>query len=199
VPATFFLVRHAAHALLGKILVGCKIDVPLDDAGRAQAVVLAQRFAGERLRAIQSSPRKRALETARPIAERAGLQIEVEPALDEIDCGEWSGCSFEELRDDAQWQQWNRTRSTARPPGGESMLEVQQRMLGHLERAYAREPEAKMLMLSHGDVIRAAVLHYLKLPIDAYASFEIDPASVTTVAFDANGGKVVALNETVAA
>jgi broad specificity phosphatase PhoE len=194
VATTFFLVRHAAHALLGKILVGCRIDVCLDEAGRTQAGALAERFAGERLHGIQSSPRKRALQTAHPIAERAGLKIHIEPALDEIDCGEWSGRSFDDLRADVRWQQWNSERSSTRPPGGESMLEVQQRVVAHIERLSAREPETRMLIVSHGDVIRAAALYYLQLPIDAYASFDIDPASITTIRLDEAGGKVMALN-----
>jgi broad specificity phosphatase PhoE len=53
-------------------------------------------------------------------------------------------------------------------------------------------------MVSHGDVIRAALLHYLQRPIDAYHSFEIDPGSVTTLVIDDDGPKVVALNEAAA-
>jgi broad specificity phosphatase PhoE len=198
VSATFFLVRHGAHALLGKVLVGCKVDVCLDERGVEQAQALAERFAGERLVAVQSSPRKRAVQTARPIADRARLQIGIESAVDEIDCGEWSGRSFDDLRADPVWQQWNSVRSSTRPPGGESMREVQQRVVGHLERAHAHKPEARTLIVSHGDAIRAAVLHYMGLPIDAYADFEIDPGTVTTVVVAESGGKVVALNEAVA-
>jgi broad specificity phosphatase PhoE len=54
------------------------------------------------------------------------------------------------------------------------------------------------VVVSHGDVIRAAVLHYLKRPIDAYHTFEIDPGSITTLALDETGGKIIGLNEAVA-
>ena len=197
--ATFFLVRHGAHSLLGKVLVGCEVDVCLDERGHAQAEALAERFAGERLSGVQSSPRQRALETARPIAERVGRTVEIVQALDEIDCGDWSGRSFAELSSDACWQQWNSARSSTPPPGGESMLEVQQRIVAHLERTHARDREARTVVVSHGDVIRAAVLHYLKRPIDAYHTFEIDPGSITTLALDETGGEIIALNEAVAA
>jgi probable phosphoglycerate mutase len=147
---------------------------------------------------VQSSPRKRALETARPIARSDGLPTTIEPALDEIDCGAWSGRSFEELRDDPRWQQWNSSRSSTRPTDGESMQEVQRRIVDHIEHVHARAPEARIAMVSHGDVIRAALLHYLQRPIDAYHSFEIDPGSVTTLVIDDDGPKVVALNEAAA-
>ncbi len=196
--ATLFLVRHGAHALLGKVLVGCTLEICLDGHGRAQAEALGRHFAGERVSAVQSSPRQRALQTARPIAEGTGHAIDIEQALDEIDCGEWSGRSFEELHADPTWQQWNRARSSTRPPGGESMLEVQRRIVAHLEGAHARDRDARTVIVSHADVIRAAVLHYLKRPIDAYHTFEIDPGSITTLAIDESGGKVLALNEAVA-
>jgi probable phosphoglycerate mutase len=192
--ATFFLVRHGAHALLGKVLVGCTVEICLDEHGRAQAEALARHFAGERVSAVQSSPRQRALQTARPIAARTGHTIDMEQALDEIDCGDWSGRSFEELHADPTWQQWNTARSSTRPPGGESMVEVQRRIVAHLERAHARDRQARTVVVSHGDVIRAAVLHYLKRPIDAYHTFEIDPGSVTTLVLEQSGGKIVALN-----
>src|SRR4030088_1080135 len=97
VATTFFLVRHGAHALLDRVLVGCKVDVALDSTGRRQALALAERFANERINLVQASPRERARETARPIAERVGVTLEIEPAVDEIDCGAWSGGSFEEV------------------------------------------------------------------------------------------------------
>ena len=75
------------------------------------------------------------------------------------------------------------------------MVEVQRRIVAHLERAHARDRQARTVVVSHGDVIRAAVLHYLKRPIDAYHTFEIDPGSVTTLVLEQSGGKVVALNE----
>jgi probable phosphoglycerate mutase len=196
--ATFFLVRHGSHALLGKVLVGRQVDIALDERGHEQALWLAKRFGGACLSAVQSSPRKRALETARPIAQSNDLPTDIEQALDEIDCGAWSGRSFEELRDDPRWQQWNSARSSMRPPAGESMQEAQQRMVDHIEHTHAQAPGARIAMVSHGDVIRAAVLHYLQQPIDAYHSFEIDPGSVTTLVIDDDGPRVVALNEAAA-
>ena len=196
--ATFFLMRHGSHALLGKVLVGRQIDISVDERGHEEALLLAKRFSGAGLSAVQSSPRRRALETARPIAQTAGLSAEIEPALDEIDCGEWSGCAFEELRGDPRWQQWNSARGSTRPPSGESMQEAQQRMVDHIERTHAQAPGARIAMVSHSDIIRAALLYYLQRPIDAYHTFEIDPGSVTTLVIDNDGPRVVALNEAAA-
>jgi probable phosphoglycerate mutase len=130
-----------------------------------------------------------------PIAQSNDLPTDIEPALDEIDCGEWSGCAFAELRGDPRWQQWNSARGSTRPPSGESMQEAQQRMVDHIERTHAQAPGARIAMVSHGDIIRAALLHYLQRPIDAYHTFEIDPGSITTLVLDTSAARVVALNE----
>ena len=78
------------------------------------------------------------------------------------------------------------------------MQEAQQRMVDHIERTHAQAPGARIAMVSHSDIIRAALLHYLQRPIDAYHTFEIDPGSVTTLVIDNDGPRVVALNEAAA-
>lgn len=196
---TFFLVRHATHGLLERVLTGRMPQVHLADLGHAQARRLAQHFAGLNLAAIQSSPRERAEETARPIAQASGRPCEIVEALDEIDIGAWTGRSFADLANDPDWQAWNTRRSTARAPGGESMAEAQARLLAHLEATRARHPEGRVLLVSHADVIKAGLLHFLGASLDAYASFEIAPASISTLLLGEWGGKIVGLNERVAA
>jgi broad specificity phosphatase PhoE len=176
---TFYLVRHASCALLGQVLAGCALDVSLDQTGRRQVAALAKEFSRRRIGAVQSSPRRRTLQTARPIAERIGRPLEVEPALDEVDFGEWSGRRFTELAGDPRWRAWNESRGKERAPGGESMAEVQRRVVGHLERVRDRHPAAVVVVVSHCDVIRAALLYYRGQPLDAYAGISIPPAAVT--------------------
>jgi probable phosphoglycerate mutase len=177
---TFYLVRHASYALLGQVLAGCTLDVRLDQTGQRQVEALAKEFSRRRqIGAVQSSPRRRALETAGPIAGRLGRPLEVEQALDEVDFGEWSGRRFAELGHDPRWRAWNESRGKERAPGGESMAEVQRRVVAHLERVRDRVPGAIVVVVSHCDVIRAALLHYRGQPLDAYAGISIPPAAVT--------------------
>ena len=177
---TVYLVRHASYALLGQVLAGRGGDVSLDQTGQLQAEALAKAFSRrQRIGAVQSSPRRRALQTAGPIAERVGRPLEVEQALDEVDFGEWSGRRFAELGHDARWRAWNESRGKERAPGGESMAEVQRRVVAHLERVRDRVPGAMVVVVSHCDVIRAALLHYRGQPLDAYAGISIPPAAVT--------------------
>jgi broad specificity phosphatase PhoE len=189
--AIIFLVRHGAHALLDRVLVGCKVDIPLDSIGRQQARALAERFSRERVDIVQSSPRARARQTAGQIAERVGVTLEVA----EIDCGKWSGRSFEELASERAWREWNVRRSVSRAPGGESMAEVQRRAVGHIECLRVAHPAGRVVIVSHCDVIRSIVLHYREQSLDAYGEVAIGPATVTTLIFDARGGGVAASGE----
>jgi probable phosphoglycerate mutase len=191
----FFLVRHAAHELVDRILCGRMPGVSLGEEGRAQARRVAERLARERIAAIHTSPLERAQETAAPIAEGLRLAPEVHEALNEIALGEWAGRSFEDLSQDPRWQSWNSARAMSRPPGGESMLEVQARAVGHLERARAAHPDQAVVLVSHADVIKAALLYFLGMPIDGYRLFDISPASISTLVVGDWGAKVLSMNE----
>lgn len=193
--ATILLVRHAAHTQLGRVLSGRTGDVPLSAAGRAQADRLAQRLGSERIDAVQASPVRRARETAQAIAVVARVSAEPAEPLNEIDFGAWSGRDFAALEEDSAWHDWNSRRGAAMPPGGEPMLAVQQRVLAHLRSVAERASDAVVAMVSHADVIRAAVAGILGLPLDRILGFDIDPASVTRIVAGNWGERVVSLNE----
>ncbi|HYZ32187.1 MAG TPA: histidine phosphatase family protein [Crenalkalicoccus sp.] len=197
--ATLLLIRHAAHARVAEVLCGRMDGVHLDAAGRAQAAALGARLAGEALAAVCTSPLPRAVETAEAIARPHGLVPERMEDLTEIAFGDWTGRPFAALRDDPDWQRWNAMRASARPPGGEAMAEVRDRVLRGLQVLAARHPEARMAVVSHADVIKAAVAGILGLSLDAHDRFEIAPASVSTVVLWPGGGKVLGLNAAEAA
>lgn len=189
------LVRHAAHDLLGRILVGRAPGVSLNGTGRRQADALAARFAALPIQSVLSSPRERARETAAPIARGHGLDVLVAPELDEVDCGSWTGWSFAALDPDPQWRQYNRLRSTTQTPDGEFMLEVQARAVRLAERLRLVSPRHQLVLVSHGDVIRAMLLHYLCMPIDAVHRLEVAPASITTLRLGDREPLLLRLNE----
>ncbi len=79
------------------------------------------------------------------------------------------------------------------------MLEAQARIVRAMERLRDAYGERSVVLVSHGDVIKAALLYHLGLPIDAYSRFDIDPASVSTLAVGSWGSKIIRMNEVVAA
>jgi probable phosphoglycerate mutase len=195
VTTSFFLVRHAAHELPETVLVGRTPGVALAPVGRRQAEFLASRLSREAVTKVHSSPQQRALETAEPIAVRTGLRVERTPALDEVDFGDWTGSGFEELTADPAWRSWNERRSSARAPGGESMSEAQTRVLRHIDQTRREAPGGRIVLVSHAEIIRAAILFYLGLPLDAFGKIEVGLASLSRVVAGDWGAKLVSLNE----
>ncbi len=189
-----FLVRHGATDAIGREITGRRAGVPLNAEGERQAQLLAAHFARERISSIHSSPLERAQQTARPIAARLGLEIETAPALDEIDVGEWTGGTLETLRERSDWMLWNAFRSCGRPPGGESMLEVQSRMVGFIGDLHESQEGGRHVLVGHGDPIKAAIFYYLGLPLDFIMRLEVSPASVSALTIDAAGPRVLFLN-----
>lgn len=194
--ALIHLVRHAQHAELGSVLSG-RSDIGLSDEGRSEAERLATRIAALAPAAIHSSPRRRAVETAAILARLLRLAVTPESALDEIDFGTWTGRRFAELAADPTWTHWNEARGAALPPGGESMADATGRAVARIEVIVAEAP-GPVLLVSHGDVIRGIVAHYLGLPLDRLLAFDVDPASLTTLSVGSWGGRLVTLNERVA-
>jgi probable phosphoglycerate mutase len=172
--------------------------VHLSTPGQAQARRLAERLGGERIASVQTSPLERARETAEPIAERIGEPVDICDAVTEIDVGAWTGLSFDALSGDPRWRAWNSARSVSRPPDGETMLEVQARIVGTMEHLRTIFRDTGVVLVSHGDVIKTALLYHLGLPIDAYGRFDIEPASISVLAVGDWGSKVLRMNEVVA-
>ena len=196
---TFFLVRHAAHDRVGTVLCGRMQGISLGEDGRLQARALADRFVSENVVSVYTSPLERAVETAEPIAARIGKRLERSSDIIEIDFGAWSGKSFDMLADDPLWSTWNSSRSTTRPPQGETMLEAQVRIVRTMERLRHLHAGASVILVSHSDVIKAALLYHLGMSIDAYARLEVSPASISTLVVGEWGSKVLRMNEVIAA
>ncbi|AZO28722.1 histidine phosphatase family protein [Mesorhizobium sp. M1B.F.Ca.ET.045.04.1.1] len=195
---TFFLIRHAAYDDVDRYLAGRLEDVKLCRAGQEQALRLARRMAREPIAAILSSPRKRTLETAKSIAVACELeQISIRQELDEIDYGAWSGKTFEELKGDAAWRMWNDQRQNARTPNGETMQDTQQRVVGLMDALRQQTPSCYVALISHADVIKAAVCKVLGLQLGDCFRFDIEPASITTIVHGDWGSKLIRLNEIV--
>src|SRR5215210_1380847 len=103
----FILVRHAAHDLISTTITGRMPGVHLSETGRAAAERLAEQLGALPVDHILSSPLDRARETAEPLSRRLGLPVQIAPDFNEIDTGEWTGLTFNELAPRSDWQHWN--------------------------------------------------------------------------------------------
>jgi probable phosphomutase (TIGR03848 family) len=194
----FLLIRHANCDPVGHSIAGRKAGIHLSATGRTEAMALGERLSRLQITSVYSSPLERALETAGPIAEQQGLRVETAPGLLEIDFGEWTGRTLAELDQLPDWKTFNSFRSGSRIPGGENAAEVLARALAELERLRRHHSGSKELVavVSHGDVLRAIIAHFLGIPMDLYHRIELSPASVSVLALELSGPRLLLLNST---
>ncbi|MEJ2208128.1 MAG: MSMEG_4193 family putative phosphomutase [Anaerolineae bacterium] len=188
------LIRHAQNDWVGKKLAGWTPDVHLNEEGQAQVEALVRRLTGVPLAAVYSSPLDRTLETARPLAEAHDLDVEVREPLGETRYGRWTGRSLEELKDEELWPVIQVYPGGARFPEGESLREVQARIVGEIDAIRDAHGGETVAIVSHSDPIKMAVAYYLGLPLDLFQRLVISPASVTAFAFARFGPRLVVMN-----
>ena len=192
------LVRHATCEHMDKILLGRTVDSSLDARGQQQAAALARTIESQRELPpdllIVASPRRRAQQTAVAIAEQTQADVVTAPEIDELDFGHWSGRTFQQLADDPDWRRWNEQRSVAATPAGERINDVKARVLGHLQRLCDSFPGRPLAFVTHAEVIRTLILHWLDAPIDGYHRLVISPASLTRVSLGDSGVRIDAIN-----
>ena len=173
----FVLVRRATCARTDDTLLGRALDSPLDARGRAQARALAARLARERIAAVISSPRRRAVQTGSAIALQVDCAMRLASQLDEIDFGRWAGQSLAALEQDPDWQRWNQRRQAASTPTGDTIAAVRERALDCLQRLADEFSGHTLVVVTHAEVVRTLLLHVRGMPVQNYSQIEILPAS----------------------
>lgn len=180
------------------MLFGRAVDARLNEPGEQQAGRLAERLRTLSDPLIYCSPRARTRRTAEIIAARHECDFTVAPELDEVDYGAWSGHRFADLDRDPGWRAWNHTRAASRTPAGITFLQVQHTFAEFAATLHERHSGRVLVLVTHAEVIRAAVMHYLQVPIDLYARIEISPASLTWLLMHERGPCIASVNERIA-
>ena len=191
---TFFFVRHAVTSHTGHRLSGRLPGIHLSREGRSQAEAVAASLEKVRFDAIYSSPIDRTMETAKAIAAVQGARVKARRNLSEVEFGKWTNKTFKVLVKNKLWPIIQRWPSGARFPEGESFLEVQHRAVGEVESLRTKHPKQTVCCVSHADVIKLIVAHYLGMHLDLFQRIDIGPASVTVIAVGSMGPRVVTVN-----
>lgn len=190
------LLRHASHGHLGRVLTGRQPGIPLTPAGHAEAQALGRHMAKLGVDVLFTSPRRRARESAWYVARESGALCRIAPELDEIDFGHWTGMTFDALSSDPRWRHWNEARDMASTPAGETMRDVAARVAGLIGRLQREFPHGALGLVTHSDVIKATICHYQGWSFNRVHSFEIGPATVSTLALRNSGSDLIARNVT---
>lgn len=197
-PATFVLLRHGETALTPeKRFSGSGgTDPELSAVGRGQAEHAAEAFAARgTVQEIVSSPLRRCRETAGAVAARLGLEVRIEDGLRETDFGAWEGLTFGEVREryGADLDAWLASAKAAPTGGGESFAEVARRVAATRDRLVSRCAGRTVLVVTHVTPIKTLVRLALGAPPESLFRMELSAASVSAVAYYADGNASVRL------
>ncbi len=180
------VVRHgrtadnAAGRLLGRA------DPDLDDVGRRQAAAVAASFDG--VDRLISSPLARCRQTAEAIGARFGLEVEVDDRWIELDYGEFDRMGLSSVPPET-WAAWQADPGF-RPPGGETLLELADRVGGALHELAPTAVDHDVVVVCHVSPIKAAVAWALGVDIGISWRSHVAQASMHRIAVRAAGGNV---------
>lgn len=197
-PATLVLLRHGETALTPqKRFSGSGgTDPELSPAGRRQAVAVAEALAARgTVQAVVSSPLRRCRETAQAVADRLGLEVAVEEGLRETDFGAWEGLTFGEVRErfPDDLQAWLDSPKAAPTGGGESFAHVTRRVSATRDRLLAEYAGRTVLLVTHVTPVKTLVRLALGAPPESLFRMELSAASLSAVAYYADGNASVRL------
>jgi probable phosphoglycerate mutase len=190
------LVRHAVTAQTGPLLSGRTPGIDLSETGIEQARGVAERLGAFDIAVVYASPIERTRQTAEHIADAHGLGVRELPGVLEADYGEWTGGQIAELAKTDLWKTVQVAPSRARFPGGESISEMQARMVAALETLVSLHPGETIVVVSHADPIKAAIAYYTGLALDLFQRIVVSPASVTIFDVGPWGATLLACNDT---
>lgn len=179
------LVRHGQTDFNVKhLLPGQLPGIPLNDMGRREAQATANALRSLPLSAIVASPLERTIETAEFINAGRGLDIQREPDLLDTNYGPFSGKCYDDL--DKQGSTWARFTSDPlhAPKGVESFAAVQRRGVRAAERwRHATGVGEWVALVTHADLVKMIVAHYLGIPLGRVPLINMDNASVSLLTF----------------
>ena len=185
-PTTrLFIARHGETLANREYRFIGSRDDPLSEHGQVQAAQLAEALAGFPIAAVYSSPMQRAWQTALPVAEQHSLSVQRCDALREGSFGIWEGMNRAEVLarspEDAQlFYQWGLDPTLA-PPGGESMVAMQERVCSGIEQLALAHPDQSIVLVSHVGPIKALMCTALGVPISTSPRIFLDPATISVV------------------
>jgi broad specificity phosphatase PhoE len=188
-----FLIRHGETDWNreGRVL-GRLRGNHLNEKGRREVAALADALTTQGIRAVYTSPLERAKQSAEILCERLDLLDPiVEEDLTEVDAGEWAGRPRHELVDDPIWIQAHEDPVGVRFPNGERLEDAAQRALACIDRLVARHCDETLAVVTHGDVVRSIVAHYMRLPLSEVLRIIFDTASASLIEFNGADARVI--------
>lgn len=173
------LIRHAEPDEDARGRCYGRLDVGLSPTGLVSAKRLAESLHDVELEKVYVSPRRRAVQTVAAL----GGTPSVDDRLRELDFGELEGRTYDEIERERPvfFRRWMETPTLVRFPGGESYAELRERVAAAVDDVVAAHAGRTVGLVSHGGVIRAALVVALGLPDDRAFAFDVGYARISVV------------------
>jgi probable phosphoglycerate mutase len=197
--ALFYFLRHGETAWNAEGRWCGRTDVPLSDAGRRQAQLLAVRLQPILVEALYSSPLGRALETARIVGKAMGREPLVDHRLVELNYGAWEGSTYEESKRASPdlYRAWEADPARVAPPQGESGEQLIERVKPFLADVAQRHPSGNVVVVCHRTLCRLTACHIMGVPLSEYRKrIPMDNAALNIFETREGNWQVVSLNDT---
>ena len=191
-------VRHGETAWNRDARIQGHTDIALNAHGEWQAAQLAQALREEPIAACYASDLRRAHATAMAVAQHHGLPVETHIGLRERCFGVYEGRSWVQLEADhpAETLAWRKRVPDFAPPGGESLLQLQARVVNAVSELAARHPGEQILMVAHGGVLDILYRAATHLELQAPRSWELTNTAINRLLWTPEGLSLVGWADT---
>lgn len=195
---SIYLIRHGETEWNKISKVQGQIDIELSENGVRQAKLLAKRLSMEKIDAIYASNLKRARQTAAIIAEYHKHEILEREDIREISLGPWEGLTVDEIRIkySEHYRVYREDPFNFNMPGAETFTKLADRTYNAIVSIVKENTDKTIIVVSHGNAIKAAIMRILDIDIKHYTKFRISNASISVVNFYESGAAINSLNNT---
>ncbi|MBT9549860.1 MAG: histidine phosphatase family protein [Hydrogenophaga sp.] len=173
-------------------------DIGLNARGRRQAELLARALRDEPIAAFYASDLSRALETAQAVARTRGQTVATHTGLRERAFGRFEGQTWADL--EARWPEdalsWRKRVPDFVPAGGESLLQLRERVVATVEELAAQHPGEQVMMVAHGGVLDILYRAATRLELQAPRSWDLSNTAINRLLWSPEGLSLVGWADT---
>jgi probable phosphoglycerate mutase len=197
-PTRILAIRHGETAWNVDTRIQGHLDIPLNDTGHWQAERLGQSLVAEDITAIYASDLSRAHETALYVSRASGVPVVAELGLRERGFGDFEGRTFAEIEVALpdQAERWRKRDPAFAPRGGESLLQVKERVLASVNRLAKQHPGELIVMVAHGGVMDVLYRAATRLDLQAARTWQLGNTAVNRLLWTAEGLSLVGWSDT---
>lgn len=191
-----YLVRHGHLVNSDRGVYNGQTDIGLSSDGIAQTKAIAGWFKDKPINIVYSSDLRRSQDGAKIIAASLGLEVIPIKAFREINLGRWEGLTPDEIQSKYRdtWNRWVVDPVSTSPPAGETLLDIQKRVIKELEVIIVRHRREEVAIFTHAGVNRVIICHALNLDIENWFRIQQDFCSVNIIDFYESAAVVRLIN-----